>query len=197
MTKLSELEALLFIVGEEGISNEELSGLLNLSEAEVANLVKELRDSYAQNPHSALHIFETESHYVLTTKKELAPLLKRYAQGTSNTLSQAAVETLAIIAYKQPITRAEIEQIRGVQVSGAVQRLAAHKLIEEKGRVEGPGRPILYGTTGYFLDYFGLKSLEELPDTQEMEISLEEDVSPDLFFDGIKENNCKWRDYKK
>lgn len=185
MTKLSELEALLFIVGEEGISNEELSGLLNLSEAEVANLVKELKDSYAQNPHSALHIFETESHYVLTTKKELAPLLKRYAQGTSNTLSQAAVETLAIIAYKQPITRAEIEQIRGVQVSGAVQRLAAHKLIEEKGRVEGPGRPILYGTTGYFLDYFGLKSLEELPDTQEMEISLEEDVSPDLFFDGM------------
>lgn len=185
MTKLSELEALLFIVGEEGISNEELSGLLNLSEAEVANLVKELRDSYAQNPHSALHIFETENHYVLTTKKELAPLLKRYAQGTSNTLSQAAVETLAIIAYKQPITRAEIEQIRGVQVSGAVQRLAAHKLIEEKGRVEGPGRPILYGTTGYFLDYFGLKSLEELPDTQEMEISLEEDVSPDLFFDGM------------
>lgn len=183
MTKLSELEALLFIVGEEGISNEELSGLLNLSEAEVANLVKELKDSYAQNPHSALHIFETESHYVLTTKKELAPLLKRYAQGTSNTLSQAAVETLAIIAYKQPITRAEIEQIRGVQVSGAVQRLAAHELIEEKGRVEGPGRPILYGTTGYFLDYFGLKSLEELPDTQEMEISLEEDVSPDLFFD--------------
>lgn len=187
MTKLSELEALLFIVGEEGISNEELSGLLNLSEAEVANLVKELKDSYAQNPHSALHIFETESHYVLTTKKELAPLLKRYAQGTSNTLSQAAVETLAIIAYKQPITRAEIEQIRGVQVSGAVQRLAAHKLIEEKGRVEGPGRPILYGTTGYFLDYFGLKSLEELPDTQEMEISLEEDVSPDLFFDGMNE----------
>ena len=185
MTKLSELEALLFIVGEEGISNEELSGLLNLSEAEVANLVKELRDSYAQNPHSALHIFETESHYVLTTKKELAPLLKRYAQGTSNTLSQAAVETLAIIAYKQPITRAEIEQIRGVQVSGAVQRLAAHKLIEEKGRVEGPGRPILYGTTGYFLDYFGLKSLEELPDTQEMEISLEEDVSPARFFDGM------------
>lgn len=64
-------------------------------------------------------------------------------------------------------------------------REAAHKLIEEKGRVEGPGRPILYGTTGYFLDYFGLKSLEELPDTQEMEISLEEDVSPDLFFDGM------------
>lgn len=69
MTKLSELEALLFIVGEEGISNEELSGLLNLSEAEVTSLVKELKESYTQNSHSALHIFETESHYVLTTKK--------------------------------------------------------------------------------------------------------------------------------
>lgn len=69
MTKLSELEALLFIVGEEGISNEELSGLLNLSEAEVTSLVKELKESYTQNSHSALHIFETESHYVLTTKR--------------------------------------------------------------------------------------------------------------------------------
>lgn len=123
----------------------------------------------------------------MTTKKELAPLLKRYAQGTSNTLSQAAVETLAIIAYKQPITRVEIEQIRGVQVSGAVQRLSAHNLIEEKGRVEGPGRPILYGTTSYFLDYFGLKSLKELPDIQEMELSLKEDAPLDLFFDGTNE----------
>ena len=130
---------------------------------------------------------ETEAHIVLTTKKELAPLLKRYAQGTSNTLSQAAVETLAIIAYKQPITRVEIEQIRGVQVSGAVQRLSAHNLIEEKGRVEGPGRPILYGTTSYFLDYFGLKSLKELPDIQEMELSLKEDAPLDLFFDGTNE----------
>ncbi|OJG81793.1 segregation and condensation protein B [Enterococcus ratti] len=134
-----------------------------------------------------MHVLETEERVILTTKKELAPLLKRYAQGTSNILSQAAVETLAIIAYKQPITRVEIEQIRGVQVSGAVQRLTAYRLIEEKGRVDGPGRPILYGTTPYFLDYFGLKSLKDLPDIQEMEYSSDEEAPLDLFFDEMNE----------
>lgn len=187
MTKLSELEAILFIVGEEGIALDEISYILAIDKEEALRLVAELEERYENDSTSALHILETEAHIVLTTKKELAPLLKRYAQGTSNTLSQAAVETLAIIAYKQPITRVEIEQIRGVQVSGAVQRLSAHNLIEEKGRVEGPGRPILYGTTSYFLDYFGLKSLKELPDIQEMELSLKEDAPLDLFFDGTNE----------
>lgn len=187
MTKLSELEAILFVAGEAGIGSEELSYLLNVDKQELAELILALEKKYRATLDSALHIFETEDHFVLTTKKELAPLLKKYAQGSSNTLSQAAVETLAIIAYKQPITRTEIEQIRGVQASGPVQRLVAHKLIEEKGRVEGPGRPILYGTTGYFLDYFGLKDLTELPDTQELENALKDDESLDLFFDGVSE----------
>lgn len=187
MTKLSELEAILFIVGEEGIGLEEISYLLTITKEETVALLTELKTRYENDPASALHILETEAHVVLTTKKELAPLLKRYAQGTSNTLSQAAVETLAIIAYKQPITRVEIEQIRGVQVSGAIQRLAAHQLIEEKGRVEGPGRPILYGTAPYFLDYFGLNSLKDLPDIQAMEHSLNEESSLDLFFDEMDE----------
>lgn len=187
MTKLSELEAILFIVGEEGISLEEISYLLKIDKEESLTRLEELKEKYENDPNSALHLLETEERVVLTTKKELAPLLKRYAQGTSNTLSQAAVETLAIIAYKQPITRVEIEQIRGVQASGAVQRLSAHHLIEEKGRVEGPGRPILYGTTPYFLDYFGLKSLKELPDIQAMENALNEEASLDLFFDEMNE----------
>lgn len=187
MTKLSELEAILFVAGEAGIGSDELSYLLNIDKQELAELILALETKYQATLDSALHIFETEDHFVLTTKKELAPLLKKYAQGSSNTLSQAAVETLAIIAYKQPITRNEIEQIRGVQASGPVQRLVAHKLIEEKGRVEGPGRPILYGTTGYFLDYFGLKDLTELPDTQELENALKDDESLDLFFDGVSE----------
>lgn len=156
MTKLSELEAILFIVGEEGVSLEEINSLLAINTEETTALLTELKEKYQNDPTSALHILETEDRVVLTTKKELADLLKRYARGTSNTLSQAAIDTLAIIAYKQPITRIEIEHILGVQVSGAVQRLSAHHLIEEKGRVEGPGRPILYGTTAYFLDYFGL-----------------------------------------
>ncbi|MBO0432168.1 SMC-Scp complex subunit ScpB [Enterococcus sp. DIV0660C] len=191
MTKLSELEAILFVAGEAGIGSDELSYLLNIDKQELSELIVALEKKYQATLDSALHIFETEDHFVLTTKKELAPLLKKYAQGSSNTLSQAAVETLAIIAYKQPITRTEIEQIRGVQASGPVQRLVAHKLIEEKGRVEGPGRPILYGTTGYFLDYFGLKDLTELPDTQELENALKDDASLDLFFDGVSEGEQK------
>ncbi|WP_430596389.1 SMC-Scp complex subunit ScpB [Enterococcus sp. DIV2163] len=187
MTKLSELEAILFIVGEEGTTIEELSTLLTYTREETTALVAELAASYEANANTALHLFETEKQIVLTTKKELAPIVKRYAQGTSNTLSQAAIETLAIIAYKQPITRSEIELIRGVQVSGAIQRLTAHQLIEEKGRVEGPGRPILYGTTSHFLDYFGLRSLNELPNIQDIERSLEEDAPLDLFFDGVHE----------
>lgn len=187
MTKLSELEAILFIVGEEGTTIEELSALLTYTREETTALVAELAASYEANDNTALHLFETEKQLVLTTKKELASIVKRYAQGTSNTLSQAAVETLAIIAYKQPITRSEVELIRGVQVSGAIQRLTAHQLIEEKGRVDGPGRPILYGTTSHFLDYFGLRSLNELPDIQDIERSLEEDAPLDLFFDGVHE----------
>ncbi|EOH89659.1 SMC-Scp complex subunit ScpB [Enterococcus villorum] len=187
MTKLSELEAILFIVGEEGISLEEISYLLMIDKKESMARLAELKEKYEKDPDSALHILETDERAVLTTKKELASLLKRYAQGTSNTLSQAAIETLAIIAYKQPITRIEIEQIRGVQASSAVQRLSAHHLIEEKGRVDGPGRPILYGTTSYFLDYFGLNSLKDLPDIQAMENTLNEEVPLDLFFDEMNE----------
>jgi segregation and condensation protein B len=187
MTKLSELEAILFIVGEEGISLEEISYLLMIDKKESMARLAELKEKYEKDPDSALHILETDERAVLTTKKELASLLKRYVQGTSNTLSQAAIETLAIIAYKQPITRIEIEQIRGVQASSAVQRLSAHHLIEEKGRVDGPGRPILYGTTSYFLDYFGLNSLKDLPDIQAMENTLNEEVPLDLFFDEMNE----------
>jgi segregation and condensation protein B len=81
----------------------------------------------------------------------------------------------------------EVEEIRGVQSSGSVQKLVAKRLIEEKGRVDGPGRAILYGTTEYFMDYFGLKSLAELPDIQSMEDELEEDTPFDLFYDRYKQ----------
>lgn len=88
---------------------------------------------------------------MLSTKKEYASLLKQYAQSSINqSLSQAALECLSIVAYKQPITRAEIEELRGVQSSGSVQKLVTRRLIEEKSRVDGPGRAILYGTTAYF-----------------------------------------------
>lgn len=186
--KISELEAILFVVGDEGIGLEELSYLLNSKTAQTYEMIQTLQSRYDEDENSALHILEVGNHFVLTTKKEFAPLLKKYAQSPmSNSLSQAALETLAIIAYKQPLTRMEVDEIRGVQSSGSVQKLVARQLIEEKGRVDGPGRAILYGTTAYFMDYFGLKSLAELPDIEAMENELTEDVPMDLFFDRFNE----------
>lgn len=188
MNKKSELEALLFVVGDEGIGLEELSFLLNTKTAGVYDLIQELQKDYQESPTSALNILEVGNHFVLTTKREFAPLLKKYAQSPlANRLSQAALETLSIIAYKQPITRIEVDEIRGVQSSGSVQKLVARQLIEEKGRVDGPGRAILYGTTPYFMDYFGLKDLQELPDIQAMESELDEEMPLDLFFDRYQE----------
>lgn len=184
MNELRNLEALLFVVGEEGISLEELSYLLNLDTVSTFEMIEQLKEKYQEDSESALHILETGNHFVLTTKKECVALLKQYARSPiSNNLSQAALETLSIVAYKQPITRVQIDQIRGVQSTGAVQKLAARQLIEEKGRVEGPGRAILYGTTDYFMDFFGLKSLDELPNIDGMEEQLEEKMPFDLFFD--------------
>ncbi|MGX4686273.1 SMC-Scp complex subunit ScpB [Vagococcus sp. JNUCC 83] len=184
-----KIEALLFVSGEEGISLNELSHLMNETTATIYQIIEELKQSYDSDDMRALTILEAGDRFMMTTKKELAALLKDYAQSSINQkLSKIALETLAIIAYKQPITRSEIEQIRGVQSSGSIQKLVHKQLIEEKGRVDGPGRAILYGTTQYFFDYFGLKSMEDLPDIHELDEELDEEMeSTDLFFDRFKE----------
>lgn len=191
MNQLSQIEAMLFVVGEEGIGLEELAFALKKSMPEIYETVSELKENYESNEASALTILEVGNHFVLTTKKVFAPLLKDFARSPlANRLSQAALETLSIIAYKQPVTRLEIDELRGVQSSGAVQTLVARQLIEEKGRVDGPGRAILYGTSTYFMDYFGLKDMEDLPDVQKMEEDLADDEEPlDLFYDRFKEED--------
>ncbi|MBM7688693.1 SMC-Scp complex subunit ScpB [Enterococcus ureilyticus] len=190
MTTVSQIEAILFVVGEEGIGLEELSFLLGLSTAKTYEALTALKERYESDKQTALNILEVGNHFILSTKKTFAPLLKKYAQSPiSNSLSQAALETLSIVAYKQPISRVEVDEIRGVQSAGSMQKLVARQLIEEKGRVDGPGRAILYGTTAYFMDYFGLKNLEELPDIQQMEEEIAEELPLDLFFDRYKELN--------
>lgn len=189
MTTMSQIEAVLFVVGDEGISLEEISYLLELPTAKAYELLNTLKKRYEQDEHSALNILEIGNQFVLSTKKSFAPLLKKYAQSPiANNLSQAALETLSIVAYKQPISRVEVDEIRGVQSAGSIQKLAAKQLIEEKGRVDGPGRAILYGTTDYFMDYFGLKALDELPDIHQMEEEINEELPLDLFFDRYKDN---------
>ncbi|MDT2737040.1 SMC-Scp complex subunit ScpB [Enterococcus pseudoavium] len=193
MNELSQIEAMLFVVGEEGIGLEELAFTLQRSTSEIYQNIIDLKKKYEEDETVALTILEVGNHFVLTTKKEFAPLLKEFARSPmANRLSQAALEALSIIAYKQPVTRSEIDELRGVQSSGAVQTLVARQLIEEKGRVDGPGRAILYGTSEYFMDYFGLKDIKELPDVQQMEEDLADEDEPlDLFYDRFKEEDEK------
>lgn len=181
MKEYQEIEALLFVVGQEGIGLEELSTILNRSQPVIHTQLMALAKRYEEDDQCALCILEVGQRFILSTKQVLAPLLKEYARSPlSGRLSQAALETLAIIAYKQPITRVEIETIRGVKASGSLQKLVALQLVEEKGRVDGPGRAILYGTSAYFMNYFGLKDLTELPDLEVMSADLDEPIQ-DLF----------------
>lgn len=188
MEVFSKIEALLFVAGDEGLTLNELGHMINLPTATTYDCLVQMKQEYQDDNRRAFTILEVGESFILSTKKEFASLLKYYAQSSINqNLSQAALETLSIVAYKQPITRAEIEELRGVQSSGSVQKLVARRLIEEKGRVEGPGRAILYGTTPYFFDYFGLKSIDELPAVNQLEEMSEKEIPNDLFFDRFKD----------
>ncbi|WP_017728129.1 SMC-Scp complex subunit ScpB [Halalkalibacterium ligniniphilum] len=181
------IEGILFISGDEGVTIEQLSDLLELDKHVVQEALDELRNSY-QNEARGLQIVEVAHAYRLSTKPEHAPYFKKLAAAPQQGgLSQAALEALAIIAYRQPITRVEVEDVRGVKSEKAIQTLISKLLVKEVGRAPGTGRPILYGTTSQFLDHFGLKSLEELPPLPEAvdEKSLEDEA--DLFFQQVKE----------
>lgn len=183
MNELATIEALLFVAGDEGLSLEEISSLLECSTQQAYQFLMRLQKEYNTLATRGLMLLEVGNQYQLATKKEYADVIKKYAVSPLTTnLSQAALETLAIIAYKQPLTRMEIDEIRGVQTSGALQKLSLRGLVEEKGRVEGPGRAILYGTSDYFMDYFGLKDLNDLPKITELETETSEKES-DLFFE--------------
>lgn len=176
------IEALLFVAGDEGLSLEEMSTLLETSTQEIYAALTQLQQKY-ELEKSGLTLLEVGNRFELATKKEFSDIVKKYAVSPfATSLSQAALETLAIIAYKQPVTRMEVDEIRGVQSSGSIHKLVLRDLIEEKGRVEAPGRPIIYGTTDYFMNYFGLKALTELPDIAELEAEEEEDET-ELFYE--------------
>ncbi|GAA0347016.1 SMC-Scp complex subunit ScpB [Bacillus carboniphilus] len=183
----SIIESLLFAAGDEGLSTKQIGSVLEKSEKEVMSLMNEIKGSY-EKPERGLLIMQIGDTFQLVTKKENADYLKKLVESPhQQTLSQAALETLAIIAYRQPITRVEIEEVRGVKTERPLQTLMAKGLIEECGRAEGTGRAYLYGTTKTFLDVFGLKDLNELP-TLPNEVE-DEDVQneADLFFETFQE----------
>lgn len=165
----SIIEGLLFMAGEEGISAKQLAEITGKDAAIVRDAVTELK-AELKRAGRGLRVAEAAGGYRLTTLPEHAPYFERlaYTPGRQS-LSQAALETLAIIAYRQPITRVEIEEIRGVKSERALHSLVNKDLIEEVGRAEAIGRPILYGTTKSFLDYFELPNLNELPEPADVD----------------------------
>lgn len=154
------VEGLIF-ASEGPITAEEMARILNLDGKTIEALVENIKKRYAQG---ALLIRNVAGGYQVVTKGELAPWIEKMGRPVVNApLTMAATETLAIVAYQQPVTKAEIDQIRGVRSDSALNSLLERELICEQGRKEGPGRPILYGVTEKFLVHFGLKSLAELP----------------------------------
>ncbi|MFS8630265.1 MAG: SMC-Scp complex subunit ScpB [Bacillales bacterium] len=157
------VEGLLFAAGDEGLSLQQIAAVLEVEEEQARAIIHMLKDEYDQQKRG-IQLIELAGVFQLATRKEHAPYLKKLVESPSSTsLSQAALETLAIIAYEQPITKAEIDEIRGVNSDHAIQTLLARSLIEKVGRKDTVGRPVLYGTSKEFLTYFGLKSLDELP----------------------------------
>ncbi|WP_027417256.1 SMC-Scp complex subunit ScpB [Aneurinibacillus terranovensis] len=174
------VEGLLFVAGDQGIEVKQLAAVLSLDADEVIALMDEIKRDYIEQ-NRGLQIVEIAQAYHFTTRPEFAEYFEKLAQTPSHaTLSQAALETLAIIAYKQPITRMEIEEIRGVKCEHAISTLSGKHLIRETGRAEAVGRPILYGTTKEFLEYFGLRSLDELPPAPEFPV--EEELVDEYLF---------------
>ena len=179
------LEGILFVVGDEGITLEELTNILEIESEEIKKLILELKKEY-ENANRGIRLTILGDAFKLTTKKEHKMYYQKLLTEESNkTLSNSALETLAIIAYNEPITRVEVDEIRGVSSSLMIRKLVAKGLIKEVGKSELPGHPILYKTTNEFLDYFNLESITELPDIDEIK-EIIDDV--DLYDSRYKED---------
>lgn len=180
--KKAVLEGLLFVVGEDGLTIEQIEEVLEINEDEAKELVMELKKDY-ESETRGLRIDFLGNRFKITTKFEHKEYYQKLLENPeTNALSQAALETLAIIAYNEPITRVQVDAIRGVSSAPIIRKLVAKGFIKESGRSELPGRPILYETTNEFLDYFGLSSTEELPNIEEIiNESEESDESTDLY----------------
>ncbi|MDI6801635.1 MAG: SMC-Scp complex subunit ScpB [Thermodesulfovibrionales bacterium] len=162
VSKKAALEALLF-VSDEPVTISSITKATEMHEAEVKTLMAKLISEHRERD-SGIMIVEIAEGYQMVTKPETSSLIKKFKNlNQTSKLSQPALETLAIIAYKQPITKLEIDQLRGVNSDGAVRSLLEKRLIKIIGKKETPGRPFLYGSTKEFLQYFGLKNLSDMP----------------------------------
>ena len=165
MNKVAVLEGLLFVVGDDGITLDKICDVLEINENEARNLLKELQNEYEKETRG-IRISYLSNSFKLTTKKEHIDYYQKLIKDNSNSndLSQAALETLAIIAYNEPITRVDIDNLRGISSAFMIKKLMAKDLVKVCGKSDLPGHPNLYKTTKDFLDYFGLASISDLPE---------------------------------
>ncbi len=163
MNLISVLESLLFVAGDEGVSFKTIMDILEIEEVPAKKLLEDLAKEFENSNHGII-LEQFGTNYKFVTKRENKKYIQRLVESEENDyLSQSALEILAIIAYNEPITRTSIDAIRGVNSSYGVRKLVLKELIKEVGKSDLPGRPILYGTTDRFLDYFGLTSKQDLP----------------------------------
>lgn len=185
------IEGLLYVQGDLGLTINQIEDILEVPEEEAKRLVLNLKNYYEEN-NRGLRINYLGKTIKLTTKEEHQKYYQKLLESpSSNNLSESALEVLAIIAYNEPITRGDLEKLRGVDSTYVLRRLLAKGLIKECGKSDLPGRPILYKTTDDFLDYFGLASIKDLPNIE----LLEEDNSPkDLYTSIYKEGDNDGRE---
>ena len=185
------IEGLLYVQGDLGLTINQIEDILKIPEEEAKRLVLNLKNYYEEN-NRGLRINYLGNTIKLTTKEEHQKYYQKLLESpSSNNLSESALEVLAIIAYNEPITRGDLEKLRGVDSTYVLRRLLAKGLIKECGKSDLPGRPILYKTTDDFLDYFGLASIKDLPNIE----LLEEDNSPkDLYTSIYKEGDNDGRE---
>lgn len=186
MNKLGILEGLLYVQGDEGLDIQMVCDLLEITDEEAKSLVLNLKNSY-ENDDRGLRINYLGNTFKLTTKEEHKEYYKKLIMNPStNILSQSALETLAIIAYNQPMTKSMIDELRGVDTSWTLRKVLAKGLIKECGRADTAGHPILYKTTDEFLDYFGLSTINDLP---QISVDIQDECENDLYKSNYKEGD--------
>ena len=170
---LDIIEGMLYLAGDDGVDIKQVAGVLEISKKEATLLMDQFTEIYGNKALKGIVLVNFGGRYKLATNADYQKMVEQ----SSASLSNAALETLAIIAYNQPITRAGVEDIRGVGCDAMIRKLVAKALIKEVGREDTPGMPILYGVTDEFMDTFGLTTLEELPDLADIvEVDEQEDI---------------------
>ena len=174
---LDIIEGMLYLAGDDGVDIKQVAGVLEISKKEATLLMDQFTEIYGNKALKGIVLVNFGGRYKLATNADYFIYYQKMVEQSSASLSNAALETLAIIAYNQPITRAGVEDIRGVGCDAMIRKLVAKALIKEVGREDTPGMPILYGVTDEFMDTFGLTTLEELPDLADIvEVDEQEDI---------------------